>query len=406
MLERKLRDLLPDAKNANRGTERGSQMIENSLRHYGAGRSILIDKNGRIIAGNKTAEHAGCIGLDDVLVIQTDGRKLVAVQRTDLETDAAAKELAIADNRSGQVSLEWDPAVLQELDVDLAKFWTPGEIEALMASIAVTAELLTDEDAVPAAPESATTKPGDIYVMGNHRLLCGDATHAADYARLMDGYQADLVVTDPPYNVDYVGKTKDALKIQNDKKSAEAFYEFLLGAHRGMLSVMKDGAGIYVFHADLEGVNFRRALLDSGLKLAACCVWVKQSMVMGRSDYQWQHEPVLYGWKPTAAHRWYSDRRQTTVWNFDRPSRSEDHPTMKPVALIEYPIQNSSRGGDVVLDPFGGSGTTLIACEKHGRSARLMELDPIYCDVIVERWELATGKKAERFCNGPTPQKD
>ena len=216
----------------------------------------------------------------------------------------------------------------------------------------------------------------------------------ADVERLMDGKQAALIVTDPPYNVSYTGKTKDALKIENDSKSDEDFYQFLYDVHVNLFAMAEPGAGIYVFHADLEGLNFRKSLIESGFKLAQCCVWVKQTLVMGRQDYHWQHEPVLYGWKEGAAHHWYSDRKQTTLWAFDRPTRSTEHPTMKPVNLIEYPIGNSSKPGDIVLDLFGGSGTTMIACEKTGRKARLMELDPKYCDVIVTRWEQATGKKA------------
>ncbi|XLV73765.1 DNA-methyltransferase [Ralstonia syzygii subsp. celebesensis] len=224
--------------------------------------------------------------------------------------------------------------------------------------------------------------------------MCGDSTSVADVERLMDGYKADLIVTDPPYNVAYEGGTAEKLTIQNDSMGDEAFYQFLLAAYGAMFAVAKDGAGLYVFHADSEGVNFRKAMTDAGFKLAQCCVWVKQSLVLGRQDYHWQHEPVLYGWKATGAHRWYSDRKQSTVWNFDRPARNDVHPTMKPVALIEYPLCNSSRGGDVVLDLFGGSGTTLIACEKHSRSARLMELDPKYCDVIIRRWQEFTGQQA------------
>lgn len=259
------------------------------------------------------------------------------------------------------------------------------------------AEGLTDDDAVPETPEAPQTRLGDRYQLGAHRLLCGDSTCIDDVEKLMDGDQADLVVTDPPYNVAYEGKTKDALTIANDRLADGDFYQFLLAAYTAMFAVTKDGAGIYIFHADTEGLNFRKAMMAAGFKLAQCCVWVKQTMVLGRQDYHWQHEPILYGWKPTAGHHWYADRKQTTVWPFDRPARSEAHPTMKPVDLIAYPIQNSSQAGDIVFDPFGGSGSTLIACEKTGRKARLMEIDPKYCDVIVKRWEEFTGKKAERI---------
>lgn len=402
---KKLADLHPDERNANRGTERGAQMIGESLRKFGAGRSILLDKHGRIIAGNKTAENATAAGLADVIVIQTDGTRLVAVQRTDLdlEADPKAQELAIADNRAGQVSLEWDADVLAELaeagEVDLAQFWTDEELEQILGT-EVPADLIGDEDAVPDAPEEPITRPGDLYVLGNHRLLCGDSTNVTDVERLMDGETADMVWTDPPYNVAYEGGTADKLTIENDQMDAAAFRQFLTDAFNSAFINAKAGSAIYVSHSDQEGYAFRGALEDSGWLYKQCLIWNKNSLVMGRQDYQWKHEPILYGWKPGAAHNWYSDRKQTTVFEFDRPSRSAEHPTMKPVALVEYCIGNSSKAKDRVLDLFGGSGTTLIACEKTGRHARLMELDPRYCDVIVKRWEDATGKKAER--NGTT----
>jgi DNA modification methylase len=202
----------------------------------------------------------------------------------------------------------------------------------------------------------------------------------------MDGKKAQLIVTDPPYNVDYTGKTKDALKIENDKMDNHQFYDFLLAAYTRMFEVTDDGASIYVFHADSEGLNFRRAFIEAGFKLAQCCIWAKQAMVMGHADYHWMHEPVLYGWKPTGGHYWNSDRKQTTLWQFDRPFRNEYHPTMKPIPLISYPIKNSSKLGDVVFDPFGGSGSTLIACEETDRICHTSELDPKYVDVIVKRY--------------------
>lgn len=212
----------------------------------------------------------------------------------------------------------------------------------------------------------------------------------------MDGEKADMVWTDPPCNVAYTGKTKEALKIQNDAMDESTFRQFLQDALSNELMVTKAGGAVYVAHADLQGHNFRLAFMDAGWTLRSCLVWAKNSLVLGRGDYQWMHEPILYGWAPGAAHVWQSDRKQTTVLEFDRPTRSTEHPTMKPVALIEYCIGNNSRQGDIVLDTFGGSGSTLIACEKTGRRGYLMELDPKYCDVIVKRWEDATGKKAKR----------
>lgn len=246
-------------------------------------------------------------------------------------------------------------------------------------------------------PDNAPSlvKPGDIWVLGRHRLLCGDATSIADVEKAMGGLKADLLLTDPPYNVDYVGKTKEALKIKNDKMDNKQFFQFLLDFYTAAHAVMCDGAAAYIFHADSEGHNFRQAMLDAGFKLSQCCVWVKDCMVMGRNDYHWAHEPILYGWKPTGSHKWHSDRKQTTVWNFDRPKRSEQHPTMKPVALLEYPIKNSTQSqNSIVLDPFAGSGSTMIACEQTGRKCISIELDPKYCDKIIKRYENATGKVA------------
>lgn len=315
-------------------------------------------------------------------------------------TEAQFRAYVIADNRLAELA-GWDSELLalelgelqaDGFDMDLIGF-SAVELGSLLEPEPRSG--LTDDDAAPELQETPVSQSGDVWRLGPHRVMCGDSLSLDHVARLMDGHKADLIVTDPPYNVAYEGGTADKLTIQNDSMSGEAFYRFLLDAYTAMFAAAKDGAGIYVFHADSEGVNFRKAMTDAGFKLAQCCVWVKQSLVLGRQDYHWQHEPVLYGWKPTGAHRWYSDRKQSTVWSFDRPSRNDMHPTMKPVALIEYPVRNSSRGGDLVLDLFGGSGSTLIACEKTGRHARLMELDPRYCDVIVRRWQDFAGQPAK-----------
>lgn len=252
-----------------------------------------------------------------------------------------------------------------------------------------------DEDDAPAPRPDPKTRRGDVYRLGEHMLVCGDSTKIDEVRKMMGDEQVDMVWTDPPYNVAYEGKTKDALTIENDAMGDTAFYQFLYDAYTTMLMVTKPGGAIYVAHADSEGANFRRALKDAGWLLKQCLVWVKQTLVMGRQDYHWRHEPILYGWAPGASHNWYSDRKQTTVLEFNRPSRNIEHPTMKPVELVEYMLGNSSAPGALVFDPFGGSGTTLIACEKTGRRARLCELDPRYCDVIVERFEKYTGRKAE-----------
>ena len=249
------------------------------------------------------------------------------------------------------------------------------------------------EDEVPEEVETRC-KSGDVWALGEHRLMCGDSTNYNDVAQLMDGELADLLITDPPYNVDYVGKTKDKLKIENDKMSDSNFREFLYDAFVNADTVMKPGAVFYIWHADSEGYNFRGACKDAGWQVRQCLIWNKNQMVMGRQDYQWKHEPCLYGWKDGASHLWAADRKQTTVIDFNKPQRNGEHPTMKPVGLFDYQIKNNTKGADVVLDLFGGSGTTLIACEQDGRKARLMELDPHYCDVIIKRWENLTGKEA------------
>jgi len=253
---------------------------------------------------------------------------------------------------------------------------------------------LTDEDAVPEAPEEPRTRLGDVWILGKHRLLCGDSTNVDAISKLMNGQLADMLLTDPPYNVNYEGKTKEALKIKNDTMDNDSFRMFLRDAFVSADTVMKQGAVFYIWHADSEGYNFRGAAFDAGWKVRQCLIWKKQTLVMGRQDYHWIHEPCLYGWKEGASHLWASDRKQTTILEFDRPSRSAEHPTMKPVALFEYQMLNNTKGSDIVLDSFGGSGTTLLAAEKNGRQARLMELDPKYCDVIVKRWQEYTGQEA------------
>lgn len=255
-------------------------------------------------------------------------------------------------------------------------------------------EGLTDEDAVPDVPEVPKTVLGDVWVLGKHRLMCGDSTSIDALQTLTDGNAVDMWLTDPPYNVAYEGKTKDALTIQNDSMGDGDFRQFLCDAYTAADAVMKSGAVFYIWHADSEGYNFRGAAHDAGWKVRQCLIWRKSVMVMGRQDYHWQHEPCLYGWKEGAGHLWASDRKQTTILEFNKPSRNGEHPTMKPVELFEYQMLNNTKGGDIVLDSFGGSGTTMIAAEKNGRVAHLMELDPKYCDVIIKRWQDFTGQKA------------
>ena len=360
------------------------------LKEYGWKQPMVVDPEGVLIIGHRRRQAALKLGW-------TEGPVVVA---SDLSPEQI-KGLRIADNRVHE-DVEWDKSLLSleigELksagfDLSLTAM-SSNELKGLDALACSTLAGLVDADEAPSVPTFPVSVPGDLWLLGNHRLLCGDSTLIDDVQRLMGDELADLVVTDPPYNVAYTGKTKDALKIENDSMSGESFYQFLFDVYTNLFAVTADGAGIYVFHADSEGRNFRAAMTDAGWKLAQCCIWVKQTMVMGRQDYHWQHEPILYGWKPTGPHRWCTDRKQTTVWNFDRPSRNAEHPTMKPIDLIKYPITNSSEEGHIVLDLFGGSGSTLVACESTARRARLMELDPKYVDVIVKRWQQFTGKKA------------
>jgi site-specific DNA-methyltransferase (adenine-specific) len=285
---------------------------------------------------------------------------------------------------------------------DQVEGFDPGEWGLDLDVADPTADIEVEEDDFDpdAEPVPTTCKAGDVWQLGNHRLMCGDSTKAEDVAKLMQGEQADLWLTDPPYNVAYEGGT--GMTIMNDSMEDGKFREFLRGAYSAADSMMRPGAAFYVWHANSEGYNFRGAARDVGWQVRQCLIWEKSSLVLGRQDYQWSHEPCIYGWKDGAAHYWGSDRKQTTVMHFDKPSRSELHPTMKHVALFEYEMLNSSKQGDIVLDSFGGSGTTIIAAEKNGRRARVMEMDPKYCDVIIRRWQDFTGKEAVLDGDGRT----
>ncbi|HRS81424.1 MAG TPA: DNA modification methylase [Thermotogota bacterium] len=347
-------------------------------------RPIVVDDEGIILGGNMRYRAIKELGMKDV----PDGwivkaSNLTAEQR---------KRFILVDNAPRGMAGDWD------FDM-LANEWELSELKALgfdLADFGMDLDMntgLTDEDDVPETPEEPITKAGDLWILGDHRLLCGNSTKREDVERLMDGKKANLVVTDPPYNVNYEGS---AGKIKNDNMANDAFYSFLLAAFQNTEAVMADDASIYVFHSDIEGLNFRRAFSDAGFYLSGCCIWKKQSLVLGRSPYQWQHEPVLYGWKKSGKHQWYSGRKETTIWEFDKPKKNGDHPTMKPIPLLAYPIMNSSMSNTLVLDPFGGSGSTLIACEQLNRKCYMMELDAGYCDVIVKRWEDFAGRKATR----------
>lgn len=387
--EIEIEKLIPYARNSRTHSDDQVAQIAASIKEFGWTNPILVDGEAGIIAGHGRLAAARKLGLKKIPVIELS--HLSPTQK---------KALIIADNKLA-LNAGWDNEMLalefEELEIDgfdLALTGFGDEERDALKPEQVT-EGLTDEDAVPDVPEEPKTKPGDIYQLGKHRLMCGDSCSITDMEKLCDGQLVDMWLTDPPYNVAYEGKTKDSLTIKNDSMADEQFRQFLRDAYVTADTVMKPGAVFYIWHADSEGYNFRGAAQDAGWKVRQCLIWKKSTMVMGRQDYHWKHEPCLYGWKDGAGHLWATDRKQTTILEFDKPSRNGEHPTMKPVALFEYQMLNNTKGGDIVLDSFGGSGTTLLAAEKNGRYARLMELDPKYCDVIVKRWEEFTGKKAE-----------
>lgn len=375
--------ITPYKKNAKLHPREQIEQIKKSIQMYGNNDPIAVWGEDNVIVEG----HGRYMALCEL------GYKTADIIRLDHLTDEQRREYMLVHNQTTMNS-GWDIDLLDEelegLDFDGFDFgFEPEEEEEGDEQEA------QDDDYEPEPPEEPKAKRGDIYKLGRHRLMCGDSTSVTDVEALCGGRKMDLLITDPPYNVDYTGKTKDALKIENDKMEDESFRLFLRDAFLTADTVMKPGATFYIWHADSEGYNFRGACHDIEWKVRQCLIWVKNVMVMGRQDYQWKHEPCLYGWKEGASHNWYSDRKQTTLLEFDRPSRSELHPTMKPVPLFDYQIKNSSKKGDAVLDLFGGSGTTMVACEQDGRTAYLMELDPRYVDVIIDRWEKLTGQKAE-----------
>jgi site-specific DNA-methyltransferase (adenine-specific) len=390
---RNVADLIPYARNSRTHSDEQVAQIAASIKEFGWTNPILTDGDNGLIAGHGRLLAARKLGHKEVPTIELVGL-----------TDTQKKAYIIADNRlalnagwdNEMLKLEFDQLTELGFDVELTGF-SLDEIAAL-APIELNAGL-TDEDEAPPLPPEPKTKPGDIYKLGKHRLMCGDSTSIDHLERLCGGQAVDMWLTDPPYNVAYEGKTKESLTIQNDSMGDDQFRQFLRDAYVAADAVMKAGAVFYIWHADSEGYNFRGAAQDAGWKVRQCLIWKKSSMVMGRQDYHWKHEPCLYGWKEGAGHLWATDRKQTTILEFEKPHRNGEHPTMKPVALFEYQLLNNTKGGDIVLDSFGGSGTTMIAAEKNGRVGYLMELDPKYCDVIVKRWEDFTGKTAELIPN-------
>lgn len=420
-------DSIKPYENNPRNNSAAIDKVASSIKEFGFKQPIVVDSDGVIIVGHTRYKAAKKLNMQEVPVLYA----------SDL-TNEQVKAYRLADNKTAEFS-EWDAELLCEELQDLynASFdMSPFGFEPPKQEPEED-----DFDIDEVIPEVAVTKKGDIYMLGSHRLMCGDSTDNGDVKILMDGKMGDMIFTDPPYNVSYEGKTSDRLTIKNDKMSGDAFYQFLFDAYTCMFEVIKPGGSIYVAHADSEGVNFRKAMMDAGWLYKQCIIWVKNTIVMGRQDHHWQHEPILYGWKPGSRHKWYGGRKQSTVinsedgvfvnrvkdgyqitfnngtkkvvlkvpeyetvevlsdemtttWHIDKPLRNGEHPTMKPIKLCARAIENSSKEGDIVVDFFGGSGSTLMACEQTGRVCYTMELDERYCDVIIKRWEQYTGKKA------------
>ena len=369
--------LVPYVNNARTHSPEQINKLRSSLREFGFINPVIIDRDFGVIAGHGR-----------ILAAKEEGIAEVPCVFADHLTEAQKKAYILADNRMA-MDAGWDEVLLrveiealqaETFDLSLTGF-DEKELSDLFKD---DADVQEDDFDVDTELEKPTfSKSGDVWMLGRHRLVCGDSTKAETFAILMNGRKANLVVTDPPYNVNYEGT---AGKIKNDNLADEKFYQFIFDAFSNIEKVMADDASIYVFHADTEGLNFRKAFSDAGFYLSGCCIWKKPSLVLGRSPYQWQHEPCLYGWKKSGKHQWYADRKQTTIWEFEKTKKNTDHPTMKPIPLLAYPIQNSSMSNTLVLDPFGGSGSTLIACEQTDRDCYTIELDEKYCDVIVKRY--------------------
>ena len=391
----KIEELKENPKNPNKHSEYQIELLAEVIKKTGWRASITVSTlSGLIVKGHGRLQAAIKAGFKEVPVEFQNFK--------DEEEEMAA---LLADNKIAELA-EIDNEMLREIfnefdfeDLSLTGY-SQNEFDDLTEIFEETT-LLGDPDEVPEEVETRC-KLGDIWQLGNHRLMCGDSTVITDVEKLMDGKKADLLITDPPYNVDYEGGT--GLKIQNDNMEDVQFRQFLYDAFTNANVVLKEGGAFYIWHADLEGYNFRGACYDVGWKVRQCLIWNKNTIVLGRQDYHWKHEPCLYGWKDGASHLWTSDRKQSTVIDFDKPTRNGEHPTMKPIGLFDYQIQNNTKSGDVVLDLFGGSGTTLIACEQNKRIAYLMELDPYYCDVIITRWETLTGKSAILYQNAQNDQ--
>ena len=374
--------LIPYVNNARTHSQEQVNKLRGSLREFGFINPVIIDSDFNVIAGHGRLMAAKEEGIEEVPCVLVD-----------YLTEAQKKAYILADNRYAQ-DAGWDEELLRleiealegmDFDVSLTGF-DDQEIADLFADGESTGAEDDDFDLSDALEKAAFVERGDVWQVGRHRLMCGDATSPEDVATLMDGKKANLIITDPPYNVAF--ESSDGLSIKNDKMENDKFYEFLLAAFKNMAEHLEKGGSAYVFHADTEGLNFRKAFIDAGFHLSGCCIWVKNSLVLGRSDYQWQHEPVLYGFLQNGKHYWSKNagRSQTTIWNFDKPKKNKNHPTSKPLDLLAYPIGNSSQESAIVIDTFGGSGSTLMACEQTNRICHTMELDEKYASVILRRY--------------------
>ena len=377
----KIDEVKPYAHNP-RNNDDGVEAVANSIKEFGWQQPIVVDKDNVIIVGHTRFKAAKKLGLDKVPVVVASNL-----------SDEQVRAYRLADNKTGELT-DWDMGLLDDelgdiADIDMSDFGFDLDIPK-------DDEKVQEDDFDDEVPEEPKSKLGQIYQLGRHRLMCGDSTKAEDVKKLVGGVQCDLLLTDPPYNVGYEGKQKsNKMTIKNDRQEDGEFYKFLFNAFSAAKDNLKQGSSFYIWYASSEAANFNNAANKAGLSVREELIWEKNNLVMGRQDYQWKHEPCLYGWVEGGSHSWYSDRKQTTVMHFDKPQRADLHPTMKPVTLFDYQIKNSTKSGDVVLDLFGGSGTTIMACEQDGRNACVMEYDPKYVDVIIKRWEDFTGEKAE-----------
>ena len=396
VIERKhTADLIPADYNPRKDLKPGDaeyEKLKRSIEQFGYVEPVIWNKTtGFVVGGHQRLKVLLDMGIIEVecVVVEMDAEKEkvlnIALNKISGEWDKDKLALLIADLQGA------------DFDVSLTGF-EPAEIDSLFKDAQQSKVKDDDFDVEAELKAPVITKAGDVWTLGRHRLVCGDSTKPETFALLMGDRKANLVITDPPYNVNYEGS---AGKIKNDNMADNAFYQFLLAAFQNTEAVMADDASIYVFHADTEGLNFRRAFADAGFRLSGTCIWKKQSLVLGRSPYQWQHEPILFGWKKKGKHQWYTGRKESTIWEFDKPKKNGDHPTMKPIPLLAYPIMNSSMSNTLVLDPFGGSGSTLIACEQTDRSCCTIELDEKFCDVIVKRYIEQIGS-----ANGVSVQRD